>query len=133
MSETGTLSSLKENDRKYVVDFLDRAEKTLSDRVGRITLNVGWTAHSDLNEMSSAVSSVRQAIENIEGDFGYELLEDCKTSLDEMTESIGETQREMLDRELTENDADEDVVMEFMEEKVAELEEAIEDFRGSVA
>jgi len=119
MSETGNTE---------LRNLVSRLSAKLEERVGRITLNLGVVGYNDLDDLSSLTGNTRCALEDADADFGYESTEDAKESLEELTQSIIEIQSEMLDRELTEDDADEDIVMEFMEEKVAELEEIIKGF-----
>jgi DNA-binding PadR family transcriptional regulator len=108
--------------------IIDKAESMMEDQVARITMNIGHKAHADLDKMDGVVNRVRWWLEDADADYGYDATEDAKELLQELKDQIEETQRELDDRELLDDDVDEDRVMEYMEDRVYELEKVVEEF-----
>ena len=113
--------------------LLDQIEGKLSQQVSRVTMNRGHEAHQSLDKLDDVAGRARSWLEDQSAHYdGREtemnVLEEAGELIDAMKEKIEEVQRELGDRDFHEDDADEDEIMEYMEEQVYDLETIAEGF-----
>jgi hypothetical protein len=107
--------------------FLETSEASLADKMAVVTLNNGPQARADLDAVSWQVDNIRNSLDNWDT---YTVLEEAPSEaravLEELQNKIVEIQDELDDEEFLDDAADEDEVMEFMEDRTYFLDEIIE-------
>ena len=106
---------------------LERIASDLTSACARVTLNRAVDADSDLLALSGAIQAGACTTSWGTSDLDEDAAADARSALDEMAAHVDDMRRHIDDAGWLCDDADEDEVMEYMEDQVAELETMAEE------